>query len=190
VWEIRENGPYLYLRRWIVGPDGRRRLKNVGYYGKAGIEALNMGLGEQLLKAHNEGGEQAAESLISSHVDEELPERWWGKKYPADAPIHPFNDERITLKSLNDNPLYQYIERHHPADAREMLRKLQDYEDDQAAYNHAVRFGYVWRTPMREINRRRNNLRFRIEGQPRRLIRARVKQKPDNKPGSKRQKKR
>jgi hypothetical protein len=189
LYEIREYGPFAYLRRYIVSPDGKRRLKNVAYYGKAGTALVEMGLEKELIKAHNEGGESAAENLISEHVDTDLPLRWRGMKYPADRPTHPFNDPRITVKSLDDNPIFKYLEQINPVEAKSMHRKLLDYEGDLAAWEHANKYRYTWRYPMREINRRRTNMEYRHRPQPRRVILPRQKTENRDKPGSSKRRK-
>jgi hypothetical protein len=188
IWDIKEYGPYAYIRRWIIGEDGKRRLKNVGYYGLAGAEMLEMGHGKKLLDVHNEGGEWEAENLISEYVDDDLPIRWSAHKSPADPPQHPLGDERITLKSLNDDPLFTFLEKAYPVEAREIVQSLRDYESDLSAYNFAKEKRFVFVTPMREINRRRANRRLRSTGQPKRLIHVRQKEKSRGKPDSKRRK--
>lgn len=184
VYETVEYGPYLYLRRYILDSSGKRKLKSVGYYGKAGIAALELGLGKQLLEAHVKGGEEAGEDLIAEHVDEELPRRWHADKYPADRPQHPFNDDRITLTSLDENPLFKYLEKVNPVEAQDMVIKLRDYERDLRAWEYASRKRFTWRYPMREINQRRTNSIYKHGAHPPRMLITRIKQKNRDKPGS------
>lgn len=170
LWEIKHFGPYLYLKRWGVDANGKRRLRHAAYYGKAGAALMELGLGKELLEAHNTGGEAAGEDLISQHLENELPRRWHTSKYPTDRPVHPYDDERITLASLDDNPIFKHFERVNPVEAQEMERKIRDYESDLRAWQYARERHFEWTTPMTVITQRRKNRVFKQGAHPKRIV--------------------
>jgi len=166
-------GPYLYVRRWTVDQSGRRRLRTVGYYGRAGVEALDRGLGDQLLEAHNTGGEQKGEEfLLEQDLAVDLPERWGNGGYPESPPKHPLPGLRMDSHKLEAHTLFGYFVQHAPAAAKALLTALHDYEVDRATYQIAQEDGLVFRIPNAELKQRREFSRLYKES-PRPKFRVR-----------------
>lgn len=174
-------GPYLYLRRWIVGADGKRRMKNIGYYGKAGAtiaEAHRSGL----LKAHNEGGEQAADAFLSAHIgdipDAEPPERR-ASQYPAEAPPHPLRNPAITSDQLTNDPIFNHFRETTPIEAAQLLGAIQEWERMLTDYRFARQQRDVTVVPLAEVERRNRSRQLRLTPQPHRHIKTRRKKDDD-----------
>ena len=110
-FETVEYGPYLYLRRWVVDKDGKRKLKNIAYYGKAGAEAIESAEAQRkILEAHEPrlARYDAAESIVDDYSTSDLPERR-RPKLSKQRPAHPLGDdnEHITLVYLEDDIIFQ-----------------------------------------------------------------------------------
>jgi len=167
------HGPYLYIRRWTVDEQGRRRYRTVGYYGKAGAEAVNRGLGPELLRIHNERGEDAVEEwMIEQGIVEEAPRRWVGKP-PASPPVHPLPGLQLTAEQLATDLLFLYFTEHAPVIALRLLLALRDYESDLDDFRYANEKGFGFRLSLHEIERRRRHERmYKSGGRPKFRIRA------------------
>lgn len=167
-------GPYVYVRRRIVGADGRQRLANVGYYGR-----IEGGLTEEqkagLLKAHNEGGQLAGEAYLEL-IDKPVSiKRWESDKAPAERPTHPLGaNVTLSTRDLDAHPIFHYLQQVAPAEADNLYRETAAYEVD--AQRHFIdqlqtkAFGPApWRTsfPLAELKRRRFYDRLKNRPRPR-----------------------
>lgn len=165
-------GNYAYVRRGHVDARGKVTIKTVGYYGTAGVEAIEMGLADGLIEAHNRGGEDAGDSFLFDH-GLTPPNRRVLDKPPASAPAHPLGDANVTTAQLEDNSLFRYFQAHCPVAAQELFATLRNYERDRADYEWAENNRLRFRLRNEEIERRRITGARKNRPQPRRRVRRR-----------------
>lgn len=166
----RDTRPYCYVRRAQVNGRGKVTIKTVGYYGKAGVEALSAGRGPELLAAHVAGGEDAGDAWLSDN-GYTPPARQYRNKPPAARPEHPLSDEALTSEALQASALYRYFEDNAPVAAAELLRAVRLFERDLSAYEHAQERGLQYRTSPAQLEQQRAAARRKADTQPRRVRR-------------------
>lgn len=128
-------GPYLYLKRWMIDDKGKRRLKQIGYYGTAGA-ALSDAEKDELLRIHNEQGEAAADAYVeerTQHLDINIPERRDETKFPAQAPKHPLS-KPLSGTQLNQDTVFTHFRDATPVEAAQLLAAVEEWERLSAAY--------------------------------------------------------
>lgn len=169
---VRREQRYLYIRRAQIDARGKVTTKTVGYYGRGGVEALEAGLGAELLAAHQAGGELAGDSFLMKHGFK-LPERRGMTKPPADRPEHPLGDDSITAEALKAHPIFSHFESAAATAAAELYAEMHQFEQDKAAWEYAEEKRLLFRLPQAERQRRRQNLQRRQQPPGKRTIRHR-----------------
>jgi hypothetical protein len=165
-------GHYAYVRRGHVNAQGKVTIKTVGYYGTAGVEAINIGLADGLIEAHNQGGEDAGDGFLLDHGLTPPRRRGLGKP-PASAPTHPLGDDSLTAAQLQDNLLFHYFHAHCPVAAQDLFTALRNYERDRDDYEWAEKNRLRFRLRNEEIERRRITGARKNRPQPPRRVRRR-----------------
>jgi hypothetical protein len=164
-------GPYAYIRRWAINENGRVSLTSSGYYGAGGAEAVQAGLGEQLLEAHLRGGEPEGDAFLVERGIEPPFRRSIRNKPPAARPAHPLGDETITAATITASPIFTHYQQHAPGEAARLLGELREYEADLADYLNAQEHGLIFRLNNEKLAERRQRAARRQEGQPPRRVR-------------------
>jgi hypothetical protein len=164
-------GPYAYIRRWAIDENGRVSLTSSGYYGRGGAEAVEAGLGEQLLEAHLRGGEPAGDEFLEENGFDPPLRRSVSNKPPASPPVHPLGDAAITSETLTASPIFTHYQQYAPTIAARLLRELRQYEADLANYQYAEKHGLIFRLNNEMLTARRKRAARRHSGQPPRRIR-------------------
>lgn len=164
-------GPYAYIRRWSLNEKGRVSLTSSGYYGTGGAQAVEAGLGEQLLEAHLNGGEPAGDDFLAKHGFNPPYRRPIRNKPPAAPPVHPLDDDSITSENIPTSPIFIHYQQNAPIDAALLLQELHHYEADLASYRDAEQKNLAYRLSSETLTERRKRASRRQSGQPPRRIR-------------------
>ena len=157
------NGPYAYIRQWGIDEKGKLTLTTNGYYGKAGVDAVNMGQGNLLLEAHVRGGESEGDAfLMQLELSPPTRRRPADELIPASRPVHPLQDEKITSANVSEQPIYQYFLEHAPIDAEELMVKLRNFEHDLFRFDDANARKLILRDSLETIESKRKRAKRKL----------------------------
>ncbi len=126
---VRGHGPYLYYRRWVTDEQGKRRLVNAGYYGKAQLDADQL---KHLLEIHRTQGQSAGLDYLNevgALGDEINP---WKKKAPTQLREHPFGPGfKIEAWEIRDNPVFLWLKQQLPEEADYLMWDLHEWGEEK-----------------------------------------------------------